>query len=516
MQIKKLGPATAVPGTQITYTIAVTNVGPSVATYVTVTDNLPAELTNVTVTPCGSFPCSLGTLLVNESKLITVTGTVNESAVGVITNTASVTSPVTINPPTSTVTTTLTPEAILQIKKLGPATAVPGTKITYTIAVTNVGPSAASVITITDPTPDGLSNPSVSAPCAVSGFPCVITTGLAVSASVLLTVTFDVDANAVGVITNTATVTSPETPEPPTSTVTTTLTPQADIGVLKTAPATATPGDQIHYTIAVTNAGPSVANGVVVTDNFNAALSAITWSCAANAGSACNDATGNGNISTTVNLTVGGRVTFFITATIATTATGILPNTAVITSPIDTTPGNNTSTVTTTLAPNADLSIVKTGPADVIAGKSLVYTLTVTNNGPSAASQITVTDATPDGLTFVGFGGACSGASCTIAGLPVLSQTTVIVTFSVPAGYTGTNPITNTGVVSASTPDPNLTNNTSTITTPATEQADLAISKKAVTGTAVPGRNITFTLVITNLGPSDAKAVKWPTRCRPA
>jgi uncharacterized repeat protein (TIGR01451 family) len=507
LQIKKLGPATAVPGTQITYTIAVTNAGPSAATNVTVTDLLPAQLISVTITPCGSFPCSLGTLQVNESRLITVTGTITQSAVGIITNTAVVTSPVAPDAPTSTVTTTLTPLANLEIKKLGPATAVPGTRITYTIAVTNIGPSNASVMTITDPTPAGLSNPVVSAPCNISGFPCVITAGLAVGASVRLTVTFDVATTAVGVITNTASVTSPETPEPPTSTVTTTLTPQADIGVRKTAPVTATPGNQITYTVIVTNAGPSVANNVSVSDTFNTVLSGITWSCVANAGSTCNDTGGSGNISTTVNLTVGGQVTLFITGTIAPTATGILPNTVVITSPIDTTPGNNTSIVTSTLVPSADLSIVKAGPPDVIAGTALVYTLTVTNGGPSAASQITVTDETPAGLTFVAFGGACSGSSCTLPSLNVGQQVVVIVTFTVPADYTGTNPITNTAVVSASTFDPNLDNNTSTVTTPATEQADLVISKQAITGTAVPGRTITFTVVVTNLGPTNAKAV---------
>ncbi len=148
----------------------------------------------------------------------TISGTITNTATGVITNTAvvtpsaGVTDPVTSNN-TSTVTTTLAPLANLQIKKLGPATAVPGTKITYTIAVTNDGPSAASVITITDPTPAGLSNPTVSGAC--SSFDCVITTGLAVNASVLLTVSFDVDANAVGVITNTARSRRPRRPSHP-------------------------------------------------------------------------------------------------------------------------------------------------------------------------------------------------------------------------------------------------------------------------------------------------------------
>ncbi len=282
--IKKEGPATVKPGQQVTYTIVATNTGPSNASVVTITDQPVAgmELTSVS-TPCASgFPCVIPTgLAVGASVRLTVTFNVTSSVVGLITNTAGITSPETPNPPTSTVTTTLTPEANLQIVKLGPATATPGTKITYTIAVTNVGPSAASIITITDPTPDGLSNPVASAPCNVSGFPCVITTGLAVSASIRLTVTFDVNANAVGLITNTTSVTSPETPTPPTSTVTTTLTPEADLQITKTGPLTETPGTSISYQLVVFNAGPSDAPNATVSDTFPSQLIAgsISWTC---------------------------------------------------------------------------------------------------------------------------------------------------------------------------------------------------------------------------------------------
>ncbi len=203
LQIKKLGPATAKPGTQITYTIAVTNAGPSIATSVVLSDVLPAELTPTTISdPCSAgFPCSLGTLAVNQSVLITVTGTVTPSAVGVITNTAAVTSPEAPLPPTSTVTTTLTPEAVLQIKKLGPATTVPGTQITYTIAVTNAGPSVATNVVVSDVVPAELSSVTISGAC--TAFTCSLGT-LAVNQSVLITITGTVIDSAVGVITNTA------------------------------------------------------------------------------------------------------------------------------------------------------------------------------------------------------------------------------------------------------------------------------------------------------------------------
>ena len=45
---------------------------------------------------------------------------------------------------------------------------------------------------------------------------------------------------------------------------------QADLAVTKTGPATAFPGDNLTYTINVTNIGPNDAVNPVVTDTFDA------------------------------------------------------------------------------------------------------------------------------------------------------------------------------------------------------------------------------------------------------
>jgi hypothetical protein len=76
-----------------------------------------------------------------------LTGTINPAATGTIVNTATVTVPVGVtetNPAnnTSTDTDTLTPQADLGITKSdGHAAAQPGQAITYTIVVSNPGPS---------------------------------------------------------------------------------------------------------------------------------------------------------------------------------------------------------------------------------------------------------------------------------------------------------------------------------------------------------------------------------------
>src|SRR5207245_10000175 len=78
---------------------------------------------------------------------------------------------------------------------------------------------------------------------------------------------------------------------------------------------------------------------------------------------------------------------------------------------VDSNPANKTSaTVTTSVRAVADLAITKTGPAQVDAGASFNYTLTVTNNGPSTATQIQVTDQ-PLGATITAV--SASGGSFT-------------------------------------------------------------------------------------------------------
>ena len=62
----------------------------------------------------------------------------------------------------------------------------------------------------------------------------------------------------------------------------------------------------------------------------------------------------------------------------------------------DPNPTNNvTLPVITTVTPLADVGIGKAGPAGVLANSNVVYTISVTNFGPSSASGVVVTDALP-------------------------------------------------------------------------------------------------------------------------
>ena len=63
---------------------------------------------------------------------------------------------------------------------------------------------------------------------------------------------------------------------------------------------------------------------------------------------------------------------------------------------------NNTNIVAvSTVTPVADLAVTAGGPTNVLAGGTIIYTVTVTNSGPSTASNVVVNDNLPTNSVFV-------------------------------------------------------------------------------------------------------------------
>ncbi|HJQ26446.1 MAG TPA: Ig-like domain-containing protein, partial [Blastocatellia bacterium] len=177
----------------------------------------------------------------------------------------------------------------------------------------------------------------------------------------------------------------------------------------------------------------------------------------------------------------------------------------------------------TTLA-QADLAVTKSdSPDPVTTGNNITYTINLINNGPDAAYNVKVTDATPANTTFVS---ATPPAGWAVTSSPSVGGTGNIVFEKSPAGpvanggmaqftvvvqvdpaTAGGTVITNNAVATSDTPDGTPANNTGTTTTTAQAQADLALTKSDSPDPVIAGNNITYTINFVNNGPGTAQTV---------
>ena len=280
------GQASAVPGQAATYTIVAANAGPDPVAGAVVTDTLPSALVGATWT-CAASPgasCTPSgngsiadtvTLPVGGTATYTLTATIDPSASGSLTNTASIALPTGGNDPApannaSSDTDTLTPQADLAVfKSDSPDPVASGGALTYTIQVTNLGPSSSTGMAMVDVLPASVSFVSVNpgAPTCIQVGPTVSCNlgGLLPAVAHTVTIQVTVNAGTVGTISNTASATGNE-PDPVSvnnsDTEPTTVVGTSDLSIAKTdGQATAVPGQPVTYTIAVTNAGPRPLQG---------------------------------------------------------------------------------------------------------------------------------------------------------------------------------------------------------------------------------------------------------------
>lgn len=551
-------------GEQFDYTVIVSNTGDQAATGVVVTDTIPDVLTAVSC-PATPAPCTidatartvtwnLGTLnggasqappAAGSSVVLTLTVIVNniESGVTDFTNTVRVvddgtnTGGVPIEA-TDTDTDTVNATPDLQVTKSdNVTTAEPGDTLSYNIVITNAGGQAATGVAVSDTLPTGVTFVSCTASCDQSALPVLTWSNLVedvagspadplafdAGGQATLTVVVTVDNPAVtGLesLTNTVTVAddgtngADPTPDNNTADDVDTLDAAPDLQITKSdGVESATDGQNVTYLIAFSNIGNQDALGVVITDTLAPETSFVSCSngCDSSAAPTISWAVGT--------LAPGDGATYSVTVAVldpVPDGTRTIVNNVVITDDgtngPDPDPTNNSDDDTDTYG--VDLAVTKTdGQTTAVPGDDLSYTITVTNNGPTTLTEFTLTETLPpalSGVLFVPSAGDYDAVTEVWTGFGDFSEgdtLTLVVSGTIDPGATGE--LVNSVSVQppAGVPDTDPTNNTATDIDTLEPESNLVLVK-TVDQTSVPrGENVTFTIAVTNTGPSTAVGI---------
>ena len=502
-------------GDLVTFTVTVTNAGPSVATGVQLTDQLPSGLVFQTaVTSQGTYDDLTGVWVVGTlaaggaTAQLTLTALVDSQFTQLNLASVSAVDQPDPNPLNDFSAAVVIPQqSDLRVSKSvdNPQPNV-GDTVTFTVTLSNLGNSTATNVTLTDLLPAGLSfvsaTPSQGSYDDGTG---IWTVGMVTTAEAE-TLVLEATVTSPNAATNLATVTDADQFDPVTGNNQddATITPQvADLQVLKSVDdPVPNVGDVVTFTVTLTNLGVDTATGVLLTDLVPAGL---TFVSAAPEQGTYDAGTGLWAVGTVdpndpVRLVLQARVT----------TTGTFTNTATVSDAdqFDPVTANNTASVSLTPS-QADLAVTKSvDNAAPNVGDVVTFTVTVTNNGPDAATGVSINDTLPPELALVSATpseGSYSSASgvWTIGTIPSGGS----VTLQLVTRVTGPLATTNTATVATAAEfDPNTANNTgsASIQPPV---ADLSITKTVDIPKPNVGDTVTFTITVTNNGPDTATGV---------
>ncbi len=578
LAIRKIGKPdkTIFEGETITYTIIVNNLGPGVAVSATITDLVASDgaFTVQSITPIVStgapvcnplspaLPANSGAAGLLDPPLTCGLGNmapgaryeyvvyVTSRGARSINNLAEVHS-LSRDPNTANNFAMVEHEVIARAdlaisKAASPSPAIAGDLLTYTVRITNTGPSTATNVVVNDLLP--LGTPGVSllsltpsrGSCTAVAFVCTLGTMSGLSGTALITAVVKVHPDVVSgtVLINNASVRSDTLDDNNANNSSHVLTPvQADVRlwVVKTdRPDPVVAGTQLDYQIEITNVGRSTGFNINLKDDLPSAVSYIGHEVI------------YGNISCLKSpfslelecvidkIAPGETVKILIHTKVSPDAGGIITNT-ILANPLYV--PTSTLTATTQITCLVDLAITQTvNKVSANDGELVIFTVRATNSGPSTARDVKITDKIDKELVIVAINNAstievqpqgrlkadraayvpkCDWSAesglitCDVGnmrpGEEVAFQVVAMVVRNncISPKFNMPHPITAVAYISNSKPETRYDNNTASASLLRNCHTDMRITKIAKPDDkAVPGQDIEYTIIVENLGPN--------------
>jgi uncharacterized repeat protein (TIGR01451 family) len=574
-------------GSNLVYSLTVSNAGSATATGVIISNQLPAGVTFVSVTG-GATPAN-GVLLVNLGSLaVGATNSVQivmqPTAAGKLTNLfqvfANQTDPVLANNSATVVSTVTNPppmQADLSLGGTNSAVATFTDNLVYYLSITNHGPSAATGVVVSNQIPAGIMFVSATDGATPTNDILLLNLGtLALGAVTNVTITMTPTNYVPGFLTNVFQVSANESdPVPannsaafitqlelPTTDFTTssaeydtnqTTTVSQQVTNYSTELIAKLPDGTVVYdqTFTTTYSDPAVQSAITTAAGDLTTAGAASYSGPAQTGFSQTTNHSSVTVPISTNLTVvsgtkawvgpvtipvgnfgvvtgytfdpvvtnyaiptgGNPQSLTLTAGQTDYDTMVLSIFDILLTTTNTINYTNSAVYTMTgIVAQADLKLsASTAPEPVGVGSNLVYTISITNLGPNAASGVTVSNRISAGVTFVSAtGGATPFSGVLLVNLGSLANGAVT-NAQVIVQPTAAGKLTNLFQVFASTADPVLTNNSaavvSTITNAPPPPVDVALNLTAAPNPVGVGAPLTYSLTLTNNSSTTATSV---------
>ena len=533
LHVTKVNITEAIAGKIIKYEIVITNNGPSYARDIILKDIYnDSELTNMLYSLDGQSwtrydaSINIGTLANGQNKTILFEGFIKTTVRGNVINKAVIGSSTKLRDNSTLeddVAVNVKGDTTLDITKVANTTLVnPGDVIKYTVQITAGGLSDSLDVILTDNLSEMFFDVS-KATYSINGIDKgawignanlgTISSGMTVNVVITVPVKAYVDIGKLNSITNFASVINSDN-----KTANDTNIVQInviDLAVNKTANhqnKTYNYGDNVEYVIEIINNGPGIATDIIATDNLPEGLKFIN----ANVPGGWTLSISNNKI--TINgekLANGEKVLITIIAKAAKSNATLINNIKVNGTGFDSNISNNNDSETVKVTPLVDLAITKVvDNANPLFDSIITYTITVVNNGPDASTDVVVKDIWPaNGLKFITSTGTYNPAtgiwnvgelgSNEIATLTITAKTTAVGKFENKVSVNGTGY------------DSNLSNNNASVNITVPDCVILNITKVATGGIVseepnkevIAGEKITYTVIVSNYGPSVATNV---------